>query len=169
MKERTPENLTELLKRFMDGTAAEAAAEEIRAGERLLEACPAPAPAARTLAAIKICMTTAALRHRWRVRVFRGSLAAAAMVVMALLIGLPAQRPTPRPGMNFATILPTSVWESDNLAADDLQLIYFTSEIRRIEAQMQALETEETDMDSGGSPDDLERELLAIETEFWKG
>jgi hypothetical protein len=169
MRERTPENLTELLKRFMDGTAAEAAAEEIRAGERLLEACPAPAPAERTLTAIKIRMATAALRRRWRVRVFRGALAAAAAVVMALLIGMPTRGPSQRPGVNFATIMPTSIWESDDLAADDLQLVYFTSEIRRIEAQVRALETEETDMDSDGSPDDLERELLAIETEFWKG
>jgi hypothetical protein len=169
MRERTPESLTELLKRFMDATAAETAAEEIRAGERLLDACPAPAPSARTLAAIRIRMATAALRHRWRVRVFRGSLAAAAAVVMALLIGLPAQRPTQRPGMNFATIIPTAIWESDDLAADDLRLVYFSSEIRRIEAQMQALEAEENDLDGGGSPDDLERELLAIETELWKG
>jgi hypothetical protein len=153
----------------MDPAAAQAAAEEIRAGERLLNAWLAPAPADRTLASIKVQMAAVALRRRWRVRVFRGSLAAAAAVVMALLIGLPTGGPAQRPGMNFAAIIPAAIWESDDLAADDLQLVYFTSEIRRIEAQMQALEAEETDTGSGGSPDDLERELFAIETEFWKG
>ncbi len=169
MRERTPEDLTELLKRFMDEAAAQAAAEEIRAGERLLDAWPAPRPDERTLASLKVQMVAAALRQRWRIRVFRGAVAAAAVVVMALLIGLPTPGPAKRPAMNFATIIPTSIWESDDLAADDLQLVYFTSEIRRIEAQMQSLETEESDVDSGGSPDDLEKELMAIETEFWKG
>jgi hypothetical protein len=169
MRERTPENLTELLKRFMDATAAQAAAEEIRAGERLLDAFPAPVPAGQTLTFIKVRMAAVALRRRWRVRVFRGALAAAAAVVMALLIGLPAGGPAHQPRMNFATLLPASIWESDDLAADDLRLVYFTSEIRRIEAQMQALEAEETDVGDSGSPDDLEKELMAIETELWKG
>lgn len=169
MRERTPENLTELLRRFMDAAAAQAAAGEIRAGERLLEACPAPRPDEQTLASLKMQMRAAALRQRRRVRVLRSAVAAAAVVVMALLIGLPTPGPDARPGMNFATILPTAIWESDDLAADDLQLVYFSSEIRRLEAQMQALETGESDGDSGGSPDDLEKELMAIETELWKG
>ena len=71
--------------------------------------------------------------------------------------------------MSYASIIPTAIWESDDLAADDLDLVYFTSEIRQIEAQMQALEPEESDAGSGGGPDELEMELMAIETEFWKG
>jgi hypothetical protein len=169
MRERTPENLTELLRRFMDAPAAKEAAEEIRAGERLLDACPAPLPDERILASLKVQMMAAALRQRWRVRIFRGAVAAAAVLVMTLLVGLPTSGPETRPGMNFASIIPTAIWDSDDLAADDLQLVYFTSEIRRIEAQMQALETEDADVDSDGSPDDLEKELMAIETEFWKG
>ena len=53
MKDQTRENLTELLRRFMDEPAARTAQEDIEAGERLLEANPAPTPTPETLAAIK--------------------------------------------------------------------------------------------------------------------
>ncbi|OHB64333.1 MAG: hypothetical protein A2Y76_01970 [Planctomycetes bacterium RBG_13_60_9] len=70
--------------------------------------------------------------------------------------------------MSYAAIMPAAIWESDNLAVDDLDIVYFTAEIRHIETQMQALESDEGEV-GGGGPDELESELMAIETEFWKG
>jgi hypothetical protein len=174
MNDQTRKNLNELLERFMDGPAAEAAAKEIDAGDRLLEASPAPVPDREMIAFIKVWMVAASLRRRWRIRVVRGSLAAAAALVMALLIGLPdssgpSHPPSGPPRVRVATIMPAAHWESDDLAKDDLRLVYFSAEVRRIEAQIQALEAEENDSGGTASPDDLERELLAIETEFWKG
>ena len=168
MRDQARDNLTELLKRFMDASAAQAAERDIQAGERILDAWPAPVPDGRTIASIKARMAVAAPRHRWRVRVFGGSLATAAAIIMIVLVGLLGRGPINGPATRFAAILPAAVWESDNLAADDLDLVYFTSEIRQIEAQMQALEADEGEM-GGETPEDLQMELMAIETEFWKG
>ena len=170
MRERTRENLTELLQRFMEASAVPATDRDIQAGERILEAHPAPAPDSETITFIKAQMAMAGLRHhQWRVRVFGGSLATAAAIITIALIGLLGRGPMQGPAVSFATLLPASIWESDNLAADDLELVHFTSEIRQIEAQMQALDADESDTDVNGTLEDLENQLLAIETELWKG
>ncbi len=168
MNDQSRENLSKLLRRFMDASAARAAEQDIQAGERILDVWPAPAPGGRTIALIKARMVVAAPRHRWRVRVFGGSLATAAAIIMIVLVGLLGRGPINGPASSFAAILPAAVWDSDNLAADDPDLVYFTSEIRQIEAQMQALEADEGET-GGETPEDLQIELMAIETEFWKG
>jgi len=169
MNDHTRENLTELLRRFMDDSAAHAVQADIEAAERILAAHPAPAPSPETLSTIRaLTLATAARRHR-RTRIFRGVVAAAAAVILTVLIGRHGPAPTSRPYVNFASIIPTAIWESHDIAADDLDLVYFASEIRQIEAQIQAIESSETEIRGGSALDDLEMELTAIETEFWKG
>lgn len=169
MRDRAHENLIDLLQRFMDEPAARTAHEDIQAGERWLDAQPAPAPDARLLAALKVQMAVSVLRrHRTR-RLVHASLAAAAAVIVLSLIGLFGPRSTSRSPMSYAAILPAAIWESDDLTADDLDLVYFASEIQQIEAQVQALDAEDSDTGVGGSPEEFETELMAIQTEFWKG
>jgi hypothetical protein len=168
MRDQARENLTELLRRFMDATAVEAAERDIRAGEGLLGAHPAPAPDDRIVASIKAQIAAATDRRHRHVRVFHGSLATAAAVVMALLIGLFGRGPGPGP-VAYASIIPAAVWESEDIASDDPDLVYFTSEIRQIEAQMQALEAGEREPPGSGMVEELEVELMRINTEFWKG
>lgn len=170
MKEQETENLGELLRRFMDAPGARAAEADIRAGERLLEAWPAPVPGGQALDEITVRMVAATRRRRRIVRLFRGSMATAAAVIVVAMVALFGRGPADRPGVTFASIIPTAVWESDNIEADDLDIVYFTSEIRRIEAQMQALEAGETDFGAGNAAAEIEMELMQIvETEFWKG
>lgn len=169
MRDQAHENLIDLLQRFMDESAARTAHEDIEAGERWLNTQPAPAPETRLLAALKTQMAAAALRrHRVR-RLIHASLAAAAAVVVLSLIGLPGSRLARRPHLSYAAIIPTAIWESDDLTSDDLDLVYFSSEIRQIEAQVQALSAEDSDAGVGGGPEEFETELLAIQSEFWKG
>jgi hypothetical protein len=169
MRDHAHENLIDLLQRFMDEPAARTAHKDIQAGERWLDAHPAPAPEARLIAALKTQMVAAALRrHRIR-RLVHASLAAAAAVVVLSLIGLPGPRSASRPHLSYAAIIPTAIWESDDLTADDLDLAYFSSEIRQIEAQVQALDADDSDTGMGRGPDEFETELQAIQAEFWKG
>ena len=84
------------------------------------------------------------------------SLAAAAAVIVLSLIGLLGPGSASRPHLSYAAIIPTAIWESDDLTADDLDLAYFSSEIRQIEAQMQALDAEDSDTGVGGGPDEFE-------------
>ncbi len=168
MKDHTRENLLELLRAFMDESAARTANRDIEAAERILEGSAVRAPSPETLSAIKSRMVAAAHRRSARIRVFRTAAVAAAVMLM-VLIGRHGRGPNDRPGVNFASIIPTAIWESHDIAADDPDLVYFTSQIRQIETQMRDIETDSTEMRDSDVLDDIEVELIAIETEFWKG
>ncbi|MBM4025746.1 MAG: hypothetical protein FJ280_10115 [Planctomycetes bacterium] len=167
MREREHENLVGLFQRFLEEPAARAAHEDIEAGERWLAACPAPLPDARVVAAIK-AQTAALARRRHRTAQWgRAAVATAAAIVLAW-VGLFGPRSADRPGISYAAILPAAIWESDDLAADDLDIVYFTAEIRHLEATLRAVDAGEIGL-GGGLRDELENELMAIEAEFWKG
>lgn len=171
MRDHARENLTELLRRFMDDSAAHAVQADLESVERVLEAHPAPVPSPAALSTIKMRMVAAAARRRWRVRLFRAAVATAAAIILTALAAHYDRRPTvSRPSVSFASIIPAAVWESHDLATDDPDLAYFTSEIHQIESQMQAIEAgDDTEVRGSDTLDDLEMELIAIETEFWKG
>lgn len=169
MKDPARENLTELLRRFMDESAARDAQADVDAAERILEVHPAPTPSRETLATIKDLMIASAARRR-RLRVFRRAVAVAAAVVLTVLLGRYSQPPAvSRPGISFASIIPAAVWDSDDLVADDPDLAYFVSQIGQIESQIHAVEAHETETRATDSTGELELELIAIETEFGKG
>lgn len=169
MRDHARENLTELLRRFMDESAARQAQADIEAGEQILQAHPASLPSQQTLWTIKSLMIATAARRRRRIHIFRAALAAAAVVVVTALVGRYPSGSVDQPRVNIASILPTAIWESHDLTADDLDLAYFTSEIHQIETQMRDLETEDATPRESDVLDDLEIELISIETEFWKG
>jgi hypothetical protein len=168
MKDRAHENLTELLKRFMDEPAAKTAHEDIQAGERWLRAYPAPRPDGRIVTAIKTRMAASAHRRRRITRLAHASLATAAAVIVVALIGLFDPGSASRSPMSIAGLIPAVIWDSDDMTADDLDLAYFSSQIGQIEAQMQAIEGGEGEI-GAGAPEELEMELMAIQAEFLKG
>lgn len=168
MKDHAHENLMGLLRRFMDEPAARAAHEDIRAGERWLNAYPAPRPDAGLLGALQRQMMATAARRRHRVtRWIHGAVAAAAVIVVAL-IGLFYPGSGSQSSVSMASLLPASVWDSDDITADDHDLAYFSAQLGQLEAQMQALDGDDSEI-SSGAPDDLEMELMAIQAEFLKG
>lgn len=168
MEDQTRENLNDLLRQFFDPAQAQAAGEDIRACERLLDAHPAPTPSPEVIARIKNeVAATLARRHRIAL-ILRRSLAAAAVIAFAL-IGLLDHGPTAPTNAFQASILPAAIWDSEDVAAEDPDLVYFTGEVRRIEAQLQALEAGEDEAPGSGTVEELETELKQIETEFRKG
>ncbi len=169
MRDHAREDLTKLLGRFMDESTARATQADIEAVERMLQAHPAPVPSSQTLWTVKAMMIAASAGRRRRIRVTRATVAAAAAVVVTVLVGHYRTGPTDQPRANFASIIPTAVWESRDIAADDLDLVYFTSQIRQIETQMQDLEAEQVAPQEKDVLDDIEMELISMETEFWKG
>lgn len=168
MEDQTRENLNHLLRQYLDPTHAEAAARDIRTGERLLDLYPAPTPSPEIVARIKAEMATSLARRHRIALTFRRSLAAAAVIAFAL-IGLLNRGPANPTNVSQAGILPTAIWDSKDMASDDPDLVYFTGEVHRIEAQLQALEAGEDDAAGNGSVDELETELRQIETELGKG
>ena len=167
MPDHASDRLEELFGRFCNDGDAEAAAADVRAAEQLLDLYPAPEPAPETLAEIRRrMMLTLRLRRRRRRAVFRGLTAAAALLAIAVIARFTGG-PAGPVAVNQAGILPVAIWESDNVAADDLEIAYFDAEIRQIETQLRRLEGGDRDGDS----DRLERiemELMQIDTVFWK-
>lgn len=162
------EELRELIERLYDVAEAGKVAEDIRGGERLLELYPAPEPDARVVSDIKARITIKLSRRSKARRRTYESVAAAAAVAIIALVGLFGRGPRGMPTLAHAGLIPTAVWESDDLAADDLEIAYFNTEIDQIEAQLRTLESGETEPPEERL-DSIEMELIEIEADFWKG
>ncbi|MBN1505564.1 MAG: hypothetical protein JW955_01890 [Sedimentisphaerales bacterium] len=166
MEDQRRENLSELLRQFFEPDQARAAREDIRAGDRLLDAWAAPGPRPETIGRIKDEITVALVRRHRITLTLRRSLAAAAVIAFALL-GLLYRDASRGPDVFRAGLLPAAIWDSEDIAADDLDLARMTAEVRQIEAQLQALEAGEDE--ASGTMEEFERELMQIETELRKG
>jgi len=169
MNDKARENLLELLGRFVDPAQARAANDEIEAAERLLEASPAPLPDAQTIASIKARVAGTVVRKRKMARLFHRSVATAAAVILIAALGRLGHGPAGGPTHVRAAIIPASVWETQDFAATDSDLVYFTSQVRQIEAQIRELETDESDDRAVHEVEELEMELMRIDADFWKG
>lgn len=169
MEDHAREQLTNLLHQFLDPAQARAAENDIQAGEQYLHACPAPTPDPQTIIHIKSRIAATLARRRTVARTFRRSLAAAAVIAFAMLVLMDSGPTRHISTLQAATILPAAMWESNNIAAEDVDLVYFTGEIRLLEAQLRDLDADDGDSDASGAVDELEMELMHIETEFWKG
>ncbi len=169
MEDRSHDNLVELFGRFVGPEAGKATAEDIRRGQRLLELHPAPLPDSQLLAAIKrqIAVRLSRRRHRF-VRIAYRAVPVAAAVIIIALAGLFGRGPATQSQVSYASLIPAAIWESDDINADDAELAYLTAEIEQIEAQIRALEAGESDNASAAALDEVEVELMRIDTEFWK-
>ena len=136
MENQDRESLRELFGRFLEPGEAERAAEEVWQTEKLIERYPAPAPGVQMLADIKRRMNDAFTRRHRLTRVAHRILAAAAVIVVVALVGLLGRRPTSPADVSYASLIPTAIWDSDDINSDDVELAYFTAEIDRIEAQI---------------------------------
>ena len=166
-KKQVREDLTEVFGLWLDSQQAQVAAEDVRAAEQMLESYPAPLPADRTLDQIKLQMSIRSLQHRRIRRIVRGIAAAAVIMIVVGLSIYNHQRSTGRIG--FASLIPAALWETDDITSDDVELAYFTSEVDHLEAQIQAVENGDADTNGSGVLNEMEMELLQIDTDFWKG
>ncbi len=169
MDRRNGENLRELFERFVDARQAKEAAEDIERGEQILRQWPAPEPRAELLALIKTEMG-ARLAHR-RSRHLRWFASRAAGIAAAIVIAAGVWTGVNRdagPGVMVASLIPTAIWESENIVLDDLQLTLLSAEVERIESEVRDLQQNES-RSSESAVDEVEMELLEIEGEFWKG
>jgi hypothetical protein len=168
VKNRNQENLKALFERFMPASDAEAAADEVDASDAMLRAYPAPEPSPEIIVGLKLRIAgKLADRYRPSHPFFRFVGVAAAVIVVAL-IGFFGRSPHARSDLTHAALIPTAIWESDDIASDDLDIAYFASEIRQIETEMRTLEAGESETVEVAALDEVEMELMRINTEFWK-
>jgi len=171
MNSQNDENLKELFERFLNAEQAESNVEDIQMGEQILREHPAPEPDSMLIANIKaeIAMRLPAKRTNVFAKIaYRAAYAAAAiLVISAISLSLldKNMEPTPR---QYGTIIPTSIWESDDIATDDADLAIYTIEIEQIEDELRSLQSGEDISNGDSSLSELEMELVAINNDFWK-
>jgi len=168
VENREQDNLRALFERFMPPAEAETAAEEVLAADEMMQAYPAPQPRPEVISGIKLRIGPQLSDRHKPSHPFCRFVGAAAAVILVALIGFLGRGPQTRPNVSHAALIPTAIWESDDLAADDRDIAYFASEIRQIETEMHALEAGESENTGANTLDELEMELIRINMEFWK-
>jgi hypothetical protein len=162
-------NMKELFERFLSAEQAESGVEDIQKAEQILREHPAPEPDNMLIADIKaeIAMRLPAKKTNVFTKIaYRAAYAAAAiMIISAISLSLFDNKPGP---VQSASIMPTAIWESDDIATDDVDLAIFTIEIEQIEDELLVLQSGEDAGNGDSSLSELEMELVAINNDFWK-
>jgi hypothetical protein len=172
MSGKGEENLKDLFERFYDADEAERCVGDVAAGEQMLREHPAPEPDDALIADIK-AEVAEALRHRHAglVRRTHWKIAVVAATV-GLVVGLGVRfyvKGRGEPKTFVASILPTEIWESDDIAADDADLARLIAEIDSIEGEIMSLPPAKG-VDASDEPaGEIEMELIEIDSDFWKG
>ena len=174
MNSRNEENLKELFEKFMDAEQAESCAEDVQKAEEILREHPAPEPDAMLIANIKaeIAMRLPAKRAYVFKQIAYKVVGIAAAVIILTVIGLRLfEKGGVEPnGVQYASIIPTAIWESDDITAADADLVIFTTEIEQIEDEVLTLQLGEDDGNGDSTITELEMELIEINnSDFWKG
>lgn len=178
MTNRKEENLKELLERFVGTEQAQKAAENISQGEQILRDNSAPKPSKKLITEIKSEIGAELLRSRtiktsgFRKTAYKIAVVAAAVIILAALsikFFEKGDKPNKTGKFEYASIIPTSLWESDDIAADDMDLAILNAEIEQIEGEMIALQSSESGGNGQRAVTELEMELIEIDSDFWKG
>jgi hypothetical protein len=172
MSNTDKENLKELFEKFLSIEQAAQAVEDIQRAEQILREHPAPEPDDMLIANIKAEIALNLLPRR--ATVFRqigykvATVAAAVLIVAAIGLNL-FQKDRSSEKLVYASIIPRTIWESDDIAADDDQLANLTVEVEQIEEELSSLQLGENGSKNDKAIEELEMELIEINSNFWKG
>jgi len=172
MIDRNQENLKELFEKFLSAEESTKAVGDVRKAEQILRENPAPQPDDMLIANIKaeiamrLPLRTADVFRRMA---YKAAAVAAAVIIVALIrVSLFEKGSEPEKAV-YASIIPRAIWESDDIATDDAELAVLTVEIEQIEAEVSALQSGENGTDGDRAAEELQMELIEINSAFWKG
>ncbi len=171
MNSRDSENLKDLFARFLSKEETERSVEDIQKGEQILREHPVPEPDSMLLANIKaeIAMRLPAKRaSRFSKIAYRIAYAAAAIVIISAISLELFDKPRTPSYVQTASIIPTKLWDSDDITTDDAELADYAIKIEQLEQELQALQSGESAGTGDSSLTELEMELVAINNDFWK-
>ena len=108
--------------------------------------------------------------HRSKRIIYQLAGAAATIVIAAtLILQLFDKNPPANGDIYQASLIPTAIWESDDIAADDENLAVFTAQIEQIEDEVLTLQSGGETTNGESTLAELEMELIEINSDFWKG
>jgi hypothetical protein len=174
MNDRNGENLRELLKRFFSDKEAEDYIEDLARMKRILDENPAPEPSEELIWGINHRIAEELrLRKEHSFRRFAYKLApVAAVFVVFAAVGVRMLKEGSGPVElvnGRGPIISASVWESDNVAADDRNLLVLTTELDELEVEFTTLESEENGGNGRSAITELEIEFAEINRNIWEG
>jgi hypothetical protein len=167
------ENLKDLVGQFFNAEEAGRVVEDVREGERIVREYGAPEPDKRLIADIKGEVGRALGERKskaFRRAVYKvAAVAAAIVIVAAISVKLSERGNGEAETVAAASMIPAAVWESDDIAVDDIELGTIVGEIEELEGDLLALELGENGGNAYEIIEELEAELEEIEGVFWKG
>ena len=168
MESGNNENLNELLGKFLGPEDVEQGLEDFAKAEQIFNANPAPQPDAMLIADIKSNVEAAlAAKKSFRRAVYKVMSVAAAIFITAIISVLVFESGGNR---YVATItMPAVIWESDDMAFDDAEMVTLAAEIEELESEAMALQLAENGGSGYDAAEELEMELIEIDSDFWKG
>ena len=143
MNKLSQKDLTLLRKHLGDQQADEFLAD-LQAADELFQGSSAPKPSAELLAAIRNRAAGQRLhgQHflisgaRFLARFSRTAAVAAAVLIVVFLA---SRFPGHSNSGTYASIIPVSLWESDDISVDDTQLMYYNAEVENLQDQLNSL------------------------------
>lgn len=173
MSSQNEENLKELFEKFFGAEQAAKAAEDVYKAEQIFHEHPAPEPDDMLIANIKakIALNLQPLRVKVFTKIVykTAAIAAAILIVAAIALNLLEKDKDYRSAQIIpASIIPRAIWDSDDIAADDIDLVTYTTEIEQIKDELRTLQLGKGDANGDAEVMELEMNLMEIEGDFWK-
>lgn len=171
MSNNDQENIEELLGRFFESEKADKAAEDIRAGEKILQSNPAPELADSVKSEIKteIARRLTIQKAGNMRRVLYKAVAIAAGFIVVAFVGVRFLSQNGSSGAPAVAMMSAAMWESSDLMVDDPELSTLSAEISEIEDDIMAIRLGESGNGNGMTTVEVETELIEIQSDFWKG
>jgi hypothetical protein len=174
MNSQNKENLKELFEKFLSSEQAAKAVEDVYKTEQILREHPAPEPDDMLIANIKAKIASNLQPLRAKVftqLVYKTAVIAAAILIVAA-IGLNLlEKDKDYRSERFipASIIPRAIWESNDIPADDIDLVTYTTEIEQIKDELHTLQSGKDNTNGNTALIELEMNLVEIDSDFWKG
>jgi hypothetical protein len=170
MNDRNEENLKDLFERFVGTEEAQNCVEDFAQVKRILGENPAPQPSQELIAAINSRIAEEIrLRkeHTFRRLAYRLAPVAAVFIILASVsIKLYVRNPEkPR----YVPLLSSTIWDSENIVADDPDLAVLTAEVDELEIEFATLESGDDGGNGRSDITELEMDFVAISTDIWEG
>jgi len=165
------ENLNELLSRFLDERQTHEAAEDIRAGEKLLASFSVPACDQAVINSIKEQIEVR-LEARKRQKLASSMFYRVAVAAVIIVLAISGVKFFPEANREQATVGKVGsgfIWDDEIGTGSDEQLTALTAQIDEIEASMLTIRLGENGVEGGMILTNLEMEMSEINGDFWKG
>lgn len=164
------ENLEELFGKFLNENDARKAAEDIMQVEKLLNEYPAPKPDAELLLSIqsRINNKLSQTKKQSSVSIGHWSAAIAAAVLIVGFISITLLNRTQHQQTTDRPAIAVSLETEDDFLQDDSEFLLLAAQLQDIEDELTALQSGMNGYYSNIA-DELEIELLEINSDFWKG